>query len=82
MSYSELQVESMEEMAKRLHGCGSAEQVKAVIKAIKGINRAGGALDARNRSTALYHLAVALAGDYWAIETISDTAARFGSKDD
>lgn len=54
------EVETMEDMAKRLAGTGGGEQAKAVIEAIKGIRKAAGQLDAENTATALYHLAAAL----------------------
>ncbi|BBB64221.1 hypothetical protein UNDKW_5948 (plasmid) [Undibacterium sp. KW1] len=55
-------IESMQEMKKRLGDSGAAGQVNAVIAAIAAINRASGQLDQGNRATALFHLAAALTG--------------------
>lgn len=66
--------ESMDSMAKRLSGTGGGAQAKAVIDAIEIIRKAPGMLDAENRTTALYHLAIALAGKNHAKSTIETTA--------
>lgn len=57
-----VEIESMEEMAKRLRNCGSGAQARAVKNAVRAIRRAGGCLDEDNGATALYHLAIALSG--------------------
>lgn len=69
-----VEFESMESMAKRLAGTGGGAQAKAVIAAINAIRKAEGTLDADNRMTAIYHLAVALAGNNHAESTIENTA--------
>lgn len=68
------EIETMEEMLARLGQSGAAEQAKAVIKSIKLINQASGMLDERNRKIALYHLSVAISGEYSAITTLLNTA--------
>jgi hypothetical protein len=82
MNYHGIEIESMEEMEKRLHGCGSGERLRAVIAAISIIKAAGGILDANNRIVVLFHLTVALVDEYHAAETISDTAQHFGCGSD
>jgi hypothetical protein len=83
MDYDDIgtEIESMEEMEKRLRNCGSGVKVRAVIKAIELINRSSGSLDANNRNVALYHLTVALVGKWYADDAISDLAERFGYRD-
>jgi len=75
-----MEIETMEGMAKRLRGTGGGEQAEAVIKAIKAINSASGMLDAKNRTTALYHLAIALAGPRHAVTTILTAAEALGGE--
>lgn len=77
----EIELETMEDMAKRLNGTSGGEQAKAVIKAINAIKGARGTLDEINRGTALYHLAVALSGETHAIDTIVATAEMFNQSD-
>lgn len=76
-----MEFESLESMNRRLAGTGGGAQVKAVIEAVSLIRNAPGMLDAANRSAALYHLAVALAGIDHAASTIENTAS-FLSDDD
>jgi hypothetical protein len=74
---NEIKIETLESMAKRLRGTGGGAQAEAVIEAIKAINGAAGILDVNNRTTAIYHLAVALSGDARAGDTILLTAGLF-----
>ena len=67
-------LESMQEMAARLHGTGGGDQANAVIEAIGLIRAAPGILDANNRTTALWHLATALSGVRNAAQTIEDAS--------
>lgn len=76
-SLDEINLETMESMTQRLRGTGGGAQADAVITAIKAIKGAAGMLDADNRATALYHLAVALSGESSAVDTIVLTAGLF-----
>lgn len=76
----ELEVETMENMAKRLRGTGGGDQAKAVMKAIKAINSAPGMLDAKNRTAALYHLSRAISGPDRAVDTILNAAEVLGGQ--
>lgn len=67
-------LESMHEMAERLHGTGGGEQANAVSEAIRIIRAAPGILDANNRTTALWHLAAALSGVRRAAQAIEDAS--------
>jgi hypothetical protein len=69
---NKFEIETMEEMEKRLAGSGACAQVREVIKAIIAIKSAPGMLDPENRSTALYHLACALGGKSRAMSSLSD----------
>lgn len=68
------ELESMHEMAVRLHGTGGGEQANAVIEAIRLIRAAQGILDVNNRTTALWHLAAALSDVRRAAQVIEDAA--------
>lgn len=67
-------IETIESMAKRLGGCNSSGQVKAVQKGIQLINSAHGSLDIDNAAVCLYHLAVALKGKDHAMAVLSQAA--------
>ena len=56
------EVETMDEMVKRLGGCGATAQAKVVVEFIKKINKTSGGLDAENAGVALFHIARALMG--------------------
>lgn len=68
------ELESMHEMAVRLHGTGGGEQANAVVEAIRLIRAAPGMLDANNRTIALWHLAAALSDGRRAVQIIEDAA--------
>ena len=69
-----IELESMQDMVRRLAGSGSGAQAKAVLKGIEAINSASGMLDEQNRATALVHLAVALSGKDHAATTLEAAA--------
>ena len=54
------EVETMDEMVKRLAGCGATAQAKVVVEFIKKINKTSGCLDSENAGVALFHIANAL----------------------
>ena len=56
------EVETMDEMVKRLGGCGATEQAKVVVEFIKKINKTSGGLDSENAGVALFHISRALIG--------------------
>jgi hypothetical protein len=73
------QVETMDEMLKRLGGSDAGGQAKAVVKAIALIDAAPGWLDESNRAIALYHFAVALSGRDYAFPTLENAAYLAGN---
>jgi hypothetical protein len=60
MQHFGIEIESLEELEKRLHICGSGEKLRAAIEAVKVLKSAHGDLDDHNQVVAPFHLTSAL----------------------
>ena len=66
--------ETLNSIRRRLAGCASCEQIKAVQQSVTLINKATGVLDGENGAAAIFALAVAIAGcDEAAYQLITNT---------